>query len=187
LFLFQVVLLSIRTLHVIIRYALHLYDMRQEGASSVSTNEENKVWEKRGPIAYYTELGFELTALIIDFVHHLHMLVWSNIFLSMASLVICMQLRYLFHEIQRRYKKHRNYLWVRNHLEQKYVDFVSTGRKERNDEFRFVAVIRWLRQRSSLRIPIIVRSVGRRWSRPGSCLAHICSTSKCKRTSFRWL
>ncbi|RZB40377.1 E3 ubiquitin-protein ligase AMFR-like, partial [Asbolus verrucosus] len=114
----EVVLLSIRTLHVIIRYALHLYDMRQEGASSVSTSEESKAWEKRGPIAYYTELTFELLALIIDFIHHLHMLVWSNIFLSMASLVICMQLRYLFHEIQRRYKKHRNYLWVRNHLEQ---------------------------------------------------------------------
>lgn len=116
----QVILLSIRTLHVIIRYILHLYDMRQEGTTSTITpNDENKVWEKRGPIAYYIELGFELTALTIDFIHHLHMLLWSNIFLSMASLVICMQLRYLFHEIQRRYKKHRNYLWVRNHLEQK--------------------------------------------------------------------
>ncbi|KAL3288044.1 hypothetical protein HHI36_002496 [Cryptolaemus montrouzieri] len=94
--------------------------MRQEGSSAIAPCEENKFWERRGPIIYYTELGFEMTALIIDLVHHLHMLVWSNIFLSMASLVICMQLRYLFHEIQRRYKKHRNYLWVRNHLEQNY-------------------------------------------------------------------
>lgn len=102
---FQVILLSIKTLHLILRYGLHLYDMKQE--------------EKRGPIMYYIELGFELSGLFIDLIHHLHMLLWSNIFLSMASLVICMQLRYLFQEIQRRYKKHKNYLWAKNHLEQK--------------------------------------------------------------------
>ncbi|XP_063919658.1 E3 ubiquitin-protein ligase AMFR-like [Zophobas morio] len=145
----EVVLLSIRTLHVIIRYALHLYDMRQEGSSSVSTNEENRVWEKRGPIAYYTELGFELTALIIDFVHHLHMLVWSNIFLSMASLVICMQLRYLFHEIQRRYKKHRNYLWVRNHLEQNYPMASSEELVENSDN----CAICWEKMESARKLP----------------------------------
>lgn len=166
-------MLSIRTLHVIIRYALHLYDMRQEGSSSVSTNEENRVWEKRGPIAYYTELCFELTALIIDFIHHLHMLVWSNIFLSMASLVICMQLRYLFHEIQRRYKKHRNYLWVRNHLEQKYVY------KNSCISLNFVIlVIQWHHPKNLWKIPIIAPSVGRKWNRQGSCLALICFTSK---------
>lgn len=114
----EVVLLGVRTLHVIVRYAFHLYDMRQEGSNAVASD-VGRVWEKRSAVAYYVELVFELTALTIDLVHHLHMLLWSNIFLSMASLVICMQLRYLFHEIQRRCKKHRNYLWVRNHLEQK--------------------------------------------------------------------
>lgn len=48
------------------------------------------------------------------------MLLWSNIFLSMASLVIIMQLRYLTNEIQRKFKKHRNYLWVLNHMEKNY-------------------------------------------------------------------
>lgn len=115
----QVILLGIRTLHIIIRYIFHLYDLRQDGSASVSSGDISKTWEKRGAIAYYIELGFELTALTIDFFHHLHMLLWSNIFLSMASLVICMQLRYLFNEIQIRCKKHRTYLWVRNHLEQK--------------------------------------------------------------------
>lgn len=111
----ECVQLSVQTLHVILRYALHLYDMRQGGSGS-----NGRVWEKRGPVAYYTELVFELTALLIDLIHHLHMLLWSNIFLSMASLVICMQLRFLCHEIQRRVKKHRNYLWVLNHMEQNY-------------------------------------------------------------------
>jgi E3 ubiquitin-protein ligase AMFR len=77
-------------------------------------------WDKRGPVAYYTEFGFDLGALLVDLGHHLHMLLWSNIFLSMASLVIIMQLRYLTNEIQRKFKKHRNYLWVLNHMEKNY-------------------------------------------------------------------
>ncbi len=46
---------------------------------------------------------------------------WGNIFLSMASLVICMQLRYLFHEFQRRVKRHKNYLRVVNSMEARYI------------------------------------------------------------------
>lgn len=94
---------------------MFLYDMRNGGMSV-----EVVSWDKRGPLAYYIELGFDLAMLIIDLVHHLHMLLWSNIFLSMASLVIVMQLRYLTHEIQRKFKKHRNYLWVLNHMEKSY-------------------------------------------------------------------
>ncbi|XP_043276997.1 E3 ubiquitin-protein ligase AMFR-like [Venturia canescens] len=106
----ECVLLAVRTIHVMLRYAIHLYDTRSSPRSS----------DKRGPLAYYTELISELTVLGVDFFHHIHMLLWSNILLSMASLVICMQLRYLFHEIQRRITKHRNYLAVLSHMEQNY-------------------------------------------------------------------
>lgn len=85
--------------------------------------------------------------LFLDLVHHIHMLVrWSfqvflflyltsllirlclfseqlfgNIWLSMASLVIFMQLRYLFHEVQRRVRRHKNYLRVINNMEARSV------------------------------------------------------------------
>ncbi|XP_022668570.1 E3 ubiquitin-protein ligase AMFR-like isoform X2 [Varroa destructor] len=65
---------------------------------------------------YYTELVFELATLAVDFLHHLHMLVWTNTMLSMASLVISMQLRWAFNEIRRRVLKHRNYLRVLRHM-----------------------------------------------------------------------
>ncbi|KAJ8926117.1 hypothetical protein NQ315_009974 [Exocentrus adspersus] len=145
----EVILLAIRTLHVIIRYALHLYDLRQETSAALGATDESKAWEKRGPISYYTELGFELTALIIDLIHHLHMLLWSNIFLSMASLVICMQLRYLSHEIQRKYKKHRNYLWVRNHLEQNYPLATSEELQENSDN----CAICWEKMEAARKLP----------------------------------
>ncbi|XP_019865622.1 E3 ubiquitin-protein ligase AMFR [Aethina tumida] len=147
----EVIHLGVRTLHTIIRYGLHLYDLRQEGASPppATASEENKVWERRGSVAYYTEIGFELTALIIDLLHHIHMLFWSNIFLSMASLVICMQMRYLFYEIQRKYKKHRNYLWVRNHLEQNYPMATTEELEENSDN----CAICWEKMDSARKLP----------------------------------
>ncbi|XP_044744606.1 E3 ubiquitin-protein ligase AMFR-like isoform X2 [Coccinella septempunctata] len=145
----EVILLSVRTLHIIIKYALHLYDMRHENALPIVPNEESKVWERRGPVIYYTELSFEMIALVIDFVHHLHMLIWSNIFLSMASLVICMQMRYLFQEIQRKYKKHRNYVWVRNHLELNYPMATSAELTENSDN----CAVCWEKMESARKLP----------------------------------
>lgn len=105
----ECVLLALRTLYVVARYCLHLIDMNLEG-----------VWENRATYVYYTELIFELAALSIDFGHHVHMLLWGNILLSMASLVICMQLRYLFYEFQRRIKRHQNYRRVVKNMEQRF-------------------------------------------------------------------
>ncbi|CAK9803202.1 E3 ubiquitin-protein ligase AMFR [Anthophora quadrimaculata] len=110
----ECILLGVRTIHVMVRYIIHLYDTRGAGSPSQQS------WDKRGPLTYYTDLAAELIVLAVDFLHHVHMLLWSNIFLSMASLVICMQLRYLFYEIQRKITKHRNYLAVLNRMEQNY-------------------------------------------------------------------
>ena len=46
------------------RYGTHLWEISLEGT-----------WENRGFYVYYTELVFELAALLVDFTHHLHMLV----------------------------------------------------------------------------------------------------------------
>ncbi|XP_076069914.1 E3 ubiquitin-protein ligase AMFR-like isoform X2 [Oratosquilla oratoria] len=97
----ECVLLIVRTLYVITRYSIYLWDITHEG-----------LWEKRGRYVYVTELVFELSELTIDMVHHVHMLVWGNMLLTMASLVICMQLRLLFYQLQHKVKSHRNYLRV---------------------------------------------------------------------------
>lgn len=39
----------------------------------------------------------------------------------MASLVIFMQLRYLFHEVQRRIRRHKNYLRVVGNMEARWA------------------------------------------------------------------
>lgn len=140
----ECVLLSIRTLHVLIRYGMFLYDMRNGGISNEAIS-----WDKRGPVAYYIELVFEVAALIIDLLHHLHMLLWSNIFLSMASLVIIMQLRYLSHEIQRKVKKHRNYLWVLNHMEKSYPLATADDLNQNSDN----CAICWEKMETARKLP----------------------------------
>lgn len=134
----ECILLGVRTIHVMLRYAIHLYDTRSSPRS-----------DKRGPLAYYTELISELTVLVVDFLHHVHMLLWSNILLSMASLVICMQLRYLFREIQRRITKHRNYLAVLSHMEQNYPMATQDELVENSDN----CAICWEKMESARKLP----------------------------------
>lgn len=105
--------------------------------------------DKRGRLAYYMELTFDLAILLIDLLHHLHMLVWSNILLSMASLVIVMQLRYLVHEIQRKVKKHRNYLWVQNHMERTYPLATASDLSQNSDN----CAICWEKMETARKLP----------------------------------
>ncbi|XP_054710574.1 E3 ubiquitin-protein ligase AMFR-like [Uloborus diversus] len=131
-------LVVLRTLYVLMRYIIHLYDISHEG-----------IWERRGKYVYYSELVFELSSHVVDFLHHLHMLLWGNIFLSMASLVICMQLRCLFNEIQRKIIRHKNYLNVSKHMENNYP--IAT--KEEIDSNSDDCAICWDKMDSARKLP----------------------------------
>ncbi|CAG2100739.1 unnamed protein product [Medioppia subpectinata] len=131
-------LVAVRTLFVIVRYSIHLWDLNYEG-----------VWENRASMAYYTELVFELSTLTIDFCHHLHMLFWGNIILSMASLVILMQLRYLFYEINRRIRKHKNYLQVVRLMESNFPMATNEELEKNSDD----CAICWDRMETARKLP----------------------------------
>ncbi|KFM61685.1 E3 ubiquitin-protein ligase AMFR, partial [Stegodyphus mimosarum] len=131
-------LVILRTLYVLMRYILHLYDVTHEG-----------IWERRGVYNYYCELVFELTSYVVDFLHHLHMLLWGNIFLSMASLVICMQLRCLFNEIQRKLIRHKNYLRVSKHMENNYPLATKEELEANSDD----CAICWDRMETARKLP----------------------------------
>lgn len=114
-------------------YVIHLWDMHHDGT-----------WENRSTYTYYAELVLELAALSVEFLHHVHMLVssslfhphlsylyftfislslsslsqmWANMLLSVASLILLMKLRFLYQEIQRRLRRHHNYMLVNRTLE----------------------------------------------------------------------
>lgn len=64
----EVALVSLNAAYVLARYTLHVVDAK--------TSE--RIWDSRVGCVYYTELGFELATLVVDFLHHLHMLVSSR-------------------------------------------------------------------------------------------------------------
>ncbi|CAG02341.1 unnamed protein product, partial [Tetraodon nigroviridis] len=60
----ECLLVTVRTGHVILRYSIHLWDLKHPGT-----------WENKGTYVYYTDFVMELAMLFLDLVHHIHMLV----------------------------------------------------------------------------------------------------------------
>ncbi|XP_061863493.1 E3 ubiquitin-protein ligase AMFR isoform X2 [Colius striatus] len=131
-------LVTVRTIHVILRYVIHLWDLNHEGT-----------WEGKGTYVYYTDFVMELTLLSLDLMHHIHMLLFGNIWLSMASLVIFMQLRYLFHEVQRRIRRHKNYLRVVGNMEARFAVATPEELAVNNDD----CAICWDSMQSARKLP----------------------------------
>ncbi|XP_053556290.1 E3 ubiquitin-protein ligase AMFR isoform X2 [Bombina bombina] len=119
----ECMLVTVRTAHVVLRYVIHLWDLNHEGT-----------WESKGTYVYYTDFVMELSQLSMDLTHHIHMLLFGNIWLSMASLVIFMQLRHLFHEFQRRLKRHKNYLRVVGNMEAHFAVATAEELEANNDD-----------------------------------------------------
>ncbi|KAM5137987.1 E3 ubiquitin-protein ligase AMFR [Mantella aurantiaca] len=119
----ECLLVTTRTAHVVLRYVIHLWDLNHEGT-----------WEGKGTYVYYTDFVMELTHLSMDLMHHFHMLLFGNIWLSMASLVIFMQLRHLFHELQRRLRRHKNYLRVVGNMEAHFAVATPEELEANNDD-----------------------------------------------------
>ncbi|XP_033491985.2 E3 ubiquitin-protein ligase AMFR-like [Epinephelus lanceolatus] len=105
----ECMLVTVRTTHVMFRYSLHPWDVNQDSSR-----------ENKSSYVYYTDLLMELLLLGLDLLHHIHMLLFSNIWLSMASLVIFMQLRFLVQEVQKRIRRHQNYLRVLRNMETQF-------------------------------------------------------------------
>ncbi|XP_030059567.1 E3 ubiquitin-protein ligase AMFR isoform X2 [Microcaecilia unicolor] len=131
-------LVTVRTAHVILRYIIHLWDLNHEGT-----------WEGKGTYVYYTDFVMELSLLSLDLLHHIHMLLFGNIWLSMASLVIFMQLRYLFHEVQRRIRRHKNYLRVVGNMEARFGVATPEELATNNDD----CAICWDSMQSARKLP----------------------------------
>ncbi|VDP02919.1 unnamed protein product, partial [Soboliphyme baturini] len=136
--------LVFRSVHDIVRYLSHLYHVQSDN-----------VWASRSAFMHYTDFVFELLVLFTDFLHHLHMLVWCNIFLSMASLMICVQLKHLYMEIRKNLRRHQNYMRVVRYInEESWRSFryplVSGEELRSRDE---ICAICWDQLDSARRLP----------------------------------
>ena len=76
---------------------------------------------------HYNDIVLCCSFLTLNLFHHLHMLLSGNLWLSMASLVICMHIRFLLNELQKQYQKHHTYRRVVNDMECKYPSVLKKG------------------------------------------------------------
>lgn len=112
--------------HILIKYVIDPFEakfirsqnQRFRGQNSFANFIINKM---EMSLTYYVSLGLELADLCLELLHYLHMVLWSNALFSVASFALCMHVRYLTTEIQKKIKKHRNYIWILNHMEKEYV------------------------------------------------------------------
>lgn len=112
----EVGVITLKSIHVVSRYLIHLYDLNYVG-----------LWEFKGRWLHYNDLILCSSFLFINLVHHLHMLLSGNLWLSMASLVICMHIRFLLNELQKQYNKHLTYHRVVFDMECKYPQINTKG------------------------------------------------------------
>ncbi|XP_075981655.1 E3 ubiquitin-protein ligase AMFR-like [Anticarsia gemmatalis] len=112
----ECILVLVSVLHVVARYVLQMYEC-----------------DVAGPVAYYTHLVFDSVCLVVELVHVVHMVVYSNMLVSMASLVLLMQLRHLLHELQARVRRHRLYTSLATHMSRNYP-MASKEEVEKNQD-----------------------------------------------------
>jgi len=91
----ECVLLGLKSLLLLSRYTIRLFDL-------VQTNK----WDGKAKVVYYINLSIELLYYGVDLVYHFHMLLWSNVFLSLASLVLYWNIQTLLVEIRKKLTAH---------------------------------------------------------------------------------
>eukprot|EP00111_Clytia_hemisphaerica_P020578 TCONS_00060600-protein len=94
----ECILMGLKSLHMFLKYIFQLKNTQHTG-----------LWDNKKKLTYYTNLGLRLIILSADLGFHFHMIIWSNVFVSMASLVLYWNIRSIFSEIKLLLKKHRLY------------------------------------------------------------------------------
>ncbi|XP_013162480.1 PREDICTED: E3 ubiquitin-protein ligase hrd-like protein 1 [Papilio xuthus] len=112
----ECVLVGVTALHVVARFVLRARDA-----------------DPAGPAAYYTHLVFDSVSLATELAHVAHMVVHCNALVSMASLVLLMQLRHLLHALLARLRRHRIYTALAHHMRRNYP-MASREEVEENED-----------------------------------------------------
>ncbi|VDM98105.1 unnamed protein product [Thelazia callipaeda] len=71
-------------------------------------------------LTYYLEFFHDLAIDSIDLLHYTHMLLYSQVVLSMACIVISIQLRSFYKSFVTRIKRHIKYMRICNHIDRHY-------------------------------------------------------------------
>jgi hypothetical protein len=109
----EIGLLVIQTLHALVVCLFDQIYFKSKEDEHCCKNEDGY-----SGIAHMINFNFEILALLFDLVHHIHMLVCCNLFLSMTSLIVSLQMRARLRQIHGILQKRQSYIWLSEHIDQ---------------------------------------------------------------------
>ncbi|XP_065913736.1 E3 ubiquitin-protein ligase AMFR-like [Dysidea avara] len=105
----EILVVMIRAIHTLTCCVIHLWDVNHEG-----------MWENHSLYSHYTDFLLEMVALSVDLMHHLHMILWNNFVPSLAGVVLLLQMKFIYSQIQLKLRKHYDYVAVTETLETRF-------------------------------------------------------------------
>lgn len=100
-------------------------------------------------VAYYLDLIHDLITDAVDLLHYTHMLLYSQIVLSMACIVLSMQLRSFYKSLTSRINRHLKYQRISAHISQNYPE----ATREELESMEDWCAICWESMQSARRLP----------------------------------
>eukprot|EP01134_Creolimax_fragrantissima_P000716 CFRG0716T1 len=120
---FECVTLFLDTLQTIIKYSIHLYDLRHEG-----------VWESRSSLIYHTEIITDLLVHIATLLHYMHVITLHGVSFTLIDAVLFLNVRTEFKQFRKRLRGYQNYLIANRILNTKYPDVKPEEIKAYDDQ-----------------------------------------------------
>eukprot|EP00127_Corallochytrium_limacisporum_P002215 Clim_evm3s109 gene=Clim_evmTU3s109 len=111
LLIFEAVTIAADTTQTLIKYGIHLYDLRVDG-----------IWESKGIILYYTDFVADVCAHVMTLLHYMHILILHNFSYTLIDMVLFFHLRVIYNQLSQRFTAHKNYLQAVRNLETKFPD-----------------------------------------------------------------
>ncbi|XP_005169066.1 E3 ubiquitin-protein ligase AMFR-like isoform X1 [Danio rerio] len=134
----ECLMVSVYVNHSILRYAIHLYDLMCDSS-----------WEGKEVFIYYTDFVMEMGILLLDMMHHINMLLYGNVWFSVADLFILTHIRFLAKEMQRKLFQHKNYMHIYDVMDTRFSMATMEELASRDDR----CVICWEKMYTAYKLP----------------------------------
>jgi len=120
---FECFTLFLDTIQTLIKYGIHLVDLRRQG-----------MWEQRGVYIYYTEFLTDSLILLATLGHYLQILVIHGLALTLIDAVLFLHIRIVFNNLREKITAYRNYCQLAKDMNERYENVSEEELEAYNDD-----------------------------------------------------
>ncbi|KAL6077071.1 E3 ubiquitin-protein ligase amfr-like [Balamuthia mandrillaris] len=106
---FECFTLFLDTLQTLIKYAIHLHDLRND-----------TLWEEKTTYIYYTEFITDSLVLMATLIHYIHILFLHGVSFTLIDFVLFLHMKVVFHSLHKKIVNHRNYRRLSSDINDRY-------------------------------------------------------------------